>query len=240
MAVSIKGKVALITGASSGVGWAAALQFAALGAKLVLTARRTERLEALCAEIAAGGGEATYLAGDATEEPTAIAAVQLANDTYGTLDILVNNAGIGNYKNLVDTSAEEYDALMDANVRSGFCFARHAAPLMIAQASGTILFVSSIAGLQGYGGEAVYCATKFAQVGLAQALDAELRKHNIKVGVLCPGGIKTEFALGMGRTEESVKQSQMMDAADVADAVIYACTTPANFRVLEMTVRHMG
>jgi len=240
MAVSIKGKVVLVTGASSGVGWAAALQFAALGAKVVGTARRADRLEALCAEIAASGGEAAYLAGDGIEEATAIAAVKVATDTFGTLDILINNAGIGNYKNLVDTSVEEYDAMMDANVRSGFCFSRHAAPVMIAQQSGTILFVSSIAGLQGYGGEAVYCATKFAQVGFAQALDAELRKYNIKVGVLCPGGIKTEFALGKGRTEDSVSQSNMMDAADVADAVVYCCTTPANFRVLDMTMRHMG
>ena len=240
MAVSIEGKVVLVTGASSGVGWATALQFAALGAKVVVTARRTERLNALCAEIKASGGEATCFAGDAAEEATAISAIQLAKDSYGALDILINNAGIGNYRNLVDTSVDEYDAMMDANVKSGFCFSRHAAPVMIARKSGTIVFVSSIAGLQGFGGEAVYCATKFAQVGFAQALDAELRKHNIKVSVLCPGGIKTEFALGKGRTEEYVNQSHMMDAADVADAVVYCCTTPANFRVLNMTVRHMG
>ncbi len=236
----LRGKVVLITGASAGLGWAAALQFAAAGARVVATARRAERLEALCHEIAASGGEAVSYAGNAAEEATALAAVQLATKAFGRLDILINNAGIGNYKNLVDTSVAEYDEMMNANVRSGFVFSRHAAPVMIAQKAGTILFVSSIAGLQGYAGEAVYCATKFAQVGFAQALDAELRKHGIKVGTLCPGGIKTEFALGKGRTEDYIRDSHMMDAADVAGAIVYACSTPANFRVLEMTVRHMG
>ncbi len=236
----LKGKVVLITGASSGVGRAAALAFAAKGAKLVVTARRAERLEGLCAEITASGGEAVRHAGDAVEEATATAAIQLATQTFGRLDILINNAGLGNYKNLVETSAAEYDELMDANVRSGFVFSRHAAPVMIAQGAGIILFVSSIAGLQGYAGEAVYCASKFAQVGFAQALDAELRKHGIKVGTICPGGIKTEFALGKGRTEEYIRGSHMMDASDVADALVYACSQPANARILQMTIRHMG
>jgi 3-oxoacyl-[acyl-carrier protein] reductase len=240
MSASFKDQVVLITGASAGVGHAAALAFAAAGAKLVVTARRTARLEALCAEIVASGGEAVFYAGDAAEESTAIAAIQLAQQRFGRLDILINNAGIGNYKNVVDTSAAEYDEMMDANVRSGFLFSRYAAPVMIAQQSGTILFVSSIAGQQGYGGEAVYCASKFAQVGFAQALDAELRKHNIKVGTICPGGIKTEFALGKGRTEESIRTSHMMDAADVADAILYACSLPPNTRIPELTIRHMG
>jgi NADP-dependent 3-hydroxy acid dehydrogenase YdfG len=237
---ALKEKVAIITGASSGVGRAAALAFAAAGAKLVVTARRAERLEALCAEITANGGRAVFHAGEAQEERTAISAMELAKSRFGRLDILINNAGAGNYKDLVDTSAAEYDEMMDANMRSGFVFSRHAASLMIAQRSGTILFVSSIAGLQGYAGEAVYCATKFAQVGFAQALDAELRKHGIKVGVLCPGGIKTEFALGKGRTEQSVRDGHMMEAADVAAAILYACSQPANVRIPQMTIRHMG
>jgi NADP-dependent 3-hydroxy acid dehydrogenase YdfG len=236
----LKEKVVLITGASSGAGRAAALAFAAQGARLVVTARRAQRLEALCAEIHASGGEAVFHAGDAAEEQTAVAAIALAIGNFGRLDILINNAGLGNYKNLIDTSAADFDELMHANVRSGFLFSRHAVPLMIVQRSGTILFVSSVAGLQGAAGEAVYCATKFAQVGFAQALDAELRKHNIKVGVLCPGGIKTEFAVGRGRTQESVHDSHMMDPADVADALVYACSLPANARIPQMVIRHMG
>ena len=129
---------------------------------------------------------------------------------------------------------------MDANMKSGFLFSRHAVPHMIEQKSGTILFISSVAGLQGAAGEAVYCASKFAQVGFAQSLDAELRKHGIKVGTICPGGVKTEFALGHGRTEESIRNSHMMEPAEVAEAIVFACLQPPNLRIPQMTVRHMG
>jgi 3-oxoacyl-[acyl-carrier protein] reductase len=239
-AISLAGKSVLITGASAGIGWASALAFAAKGANVVVTARREVRLRELCDKIAASGGKAVSFAGDAAVEETAKQSVALTVGNFGKLDILINNAGAGNYKNLVDTSAEEYDALMDANMKSSFLFTRHAAPGMIAQKSGEILFISSVAGLQGYAGEAVYCASKFAQVGFAQALDGELRKFGIKVGTICPGGVKTEFAIGKGRTEESVKSSYMMEPSEVADAIVFACMQPHNARILQMTVRHMG
>ncbi len=237
---NLAGKTALVTGASAGIGWATAIALARHGANLVVTARREERLRQLCAEIKSFGAQAIYHAGDAAEESTAQQTIALAIDTFGHLDILINNAGTGNYKNLVDTSAEEYDALMNANMRSGFLFSRYAAPHMIEQKSGTILFISSVAGLQGAPGESVYCATKFAQSGFAQSLDAELRKHNIKVGTIFPGGVKTEFAIGHGRTEESIRNSKMMDPAEVAEAIVFACLQPPNLRIQQMTVRHMG
>jgi 3-oxoacyl-[acyl-carrier protein] reductase len=239
-AISLAGKTVLITGASAGIGWASALAFAAKGANLVVTARREQRLRELCDRINASGSKAVYSAGDAADEATAKNCVALAVKQFGKLDILINNAGAGNYKNLVDTSAEEYDALMDSNMKSSFLFTRHAAPVMIAQKGGEILFISSVAGLQGYAGEAVYCASKFAQIGFAQALDGELRKFGIKVGTICPGGVKTEFAVGNGRTEEGVKNSYMMEPSEVADAIVFACMQPRNARILQMTVRHMG
>ncbi len=234
------GKTALVTGGSAGIGWATAIALARQGANLVVTARREERLRQLCAEIEAMGAKAVFYAGDAAEEATARQSIALALSTFGHLDIVINNAGAGNYKNLVDTSAEEYDALMNANMKSSFLFARHAAPPMIEQKSGILLFISSVAGLQGFAGEAVYCASKFAQIGFAQALDAELRKHGIKVGVICPGGVKTEFALGHGRTEEYIRNSHMMIPHEVADAIVFACLQPPNVRIPQMTVRHMG
>lgn len=238
--ICLTGKTVLITGASAGIGWASAVAFAARGANVVVTARREERLRELCDKIKASRIKAVYFAGDATVEATAKQCVALAMSEFGRVDILINNAGAGNYKNLVDTSAEEYDALMDSNMKSSFLFTRHAAPVMIAQKSGEILFISSVAGLQGYAGEAVYCASKFAQIGFAQALDGELRKFGIKVGTICPGGVKTEFALGKGRTEESIRSSYMMEPAEVAEAIVFACLQPANARILQLTVRHMG
>jgi len=239
MGSKLSGKTALITGASAGIGWASALALAGEGANLVITARRQERLAELKAAIQKEGGQAISLMADAKEEETARQTVDLAIQTFGSLDILINNVGIGNYKNLIDTSAEEYDEMMDSNMRSTFLFTRHAVPVMIKQGSGTILVISSMAGVYGFGGEAVYCATKFAQVGFAQALDKELRPHGIKVGAICPGGVKTEFALGKGRTEESVAASGMLDPEDVAGVVLMACTQSPGSRIIEVQLRTM-
>jgi 3-oxoacyl-[acyl-carrier protein] reductase len=235
----LSGKTALVTGASAGIGRASALALAGEGANLVVTARRQERLAELEAAIQNAGGKGVSLVGDAKEEETARRAVELAMGSFGSLDILINNVGIGNYRNIVDTSAEEYDEMMDSNMRSTFLFTRHAVPVMIKQGSGTILMISSMAGVYGFGGEAVYCATKFAQVGFAQALDKELRPYGIKVGAICPGGVKTEFALGKGRTEESVTSSGMLDPEDVAGVVLMACTQSPRSRIIEVQMRTM-
>jgi len=239
MSQKLAGSVCVITGASSGIGRASALALANEGAYLVLTARREQRLNGLVETIQNAGGRAVAVVGDAREEETAKRAVTVAKEQFGTVNILINNVGVGNYKPLTSTNAEDYDEMMDSNVRSTFLFSRHVAPLMIAQQSGTILMISSMAGIYGFAGEAVYCATKFAQVGFAQALDKELRPYGIKVGVICPGGVKTEFALGKGRTDESVAQSGMLDPEDVAGAVLLACTQSSHSRIIEIQMRTM-
>jgi NADP-dependent 3-hydroxy acid dehydrogenase YdfG len=239
MTGKLSGKVALITGASSGIGRASALALAQEGANLVLTARRLNRLKELAAAAQPAGSRAVCIVGDATAEETAQRCVTAARETFGRLDILVNNVGVGTYKNLVDTSAAEYDEMMDANMRSTFLFTRHAVPVMIGQGSGTVLMIASMAGKYGFLGEAVYCATKFAQVGFAQALDKELRLYGIKVGVICPGGTKTEFALGKGRTGEAVAASGMLEPEDVASAVLLACTQSPGARIIEVQIRTM-
>lgn len=240
MAGKLSGKVAIITGASAGIGRESARALANEGANLVLTARREERLKGLVAEFNKRGVKAVYVTGDATQEETAKQTIQAAIDNFGRVDILLNNAGIGVYKDLVDTTLEEYDAMMNTNMRSGFLFTRCAVPHMIKQGEGTILMLSSMAGVYGFAGEAVYCSTKFAQVGFAQALDKELRTKGIKVGVICPGGVKTEFALGTGRTEEGVAKSGMLEASDVAGAVLLACTQSPGSRIIEIQMRTMA
>jgi 3-oxoacyl-[acyl-carrier protein] reductase len=240
MSGKLSGKTALITGASAGIGWASAVALAGEGANLLVTARRQERLAELESAIQTAGGKAVSFVGDARDEDLARRAVDRAVETFGSLDILINNVGIGNYKKLVDTAAAEYDEMMDSNMRSTFLYTRHAVPVMIKQGSGTILMISSMAGVYGFGGEAVYCATKFAQVGFAQALDKELRPHGIKVGAICPGGVKTEFALGKGRTEESVASSGMLDPEDVAGVVLMACTQSPGSRIIEVQMRTMA
>ena len=240
MAGKLSGKVAIITGASAGIGEASAKALAAEGAQLVVTARREERLKKLVNELNALGTKSVYVAGDACEDETAKKTIQAAIDNFGRIDILLNNAGMGIYKDLVDTSLEEYATMMDTNMRSGFLFTRYAVPHMIKQGEGTVLMLSSMAGVYGFPGEAVYCATKFAQVGFAQALDKELRTKGIKVGVICPGGVKTEFAIGTGRTEEGVANSNMLEATDVAGAVLLACTQSPGSRIIEIQMRTMA
>jgi 3-oxoacyl-[acyl-carrier protein] reductase len=206
---------------------------------LVLVARRRERLEAVAAEAKALGGQAVIVAGDLREESTSLAAVRAAKEAFGRIDILIANAGTGNYKTLVETSAAEYDEIMDGNFKSSWLITRHTVPVMLAQKSGQIVLVSSVAGLYGFAGEATYCAAKFAQMGFAQGLDAELRPHGIKVGTINPGGVKTEFAIGKGRTPQEVAESEMLDARDVAGAILFACTQPASARIVQVRMQPM-
>ncbi len=235
----LSGQVALITGASSGIGWAIALAFLDEGADLVVVARRSELLQAVADEARKRGRRCAMLVGDVREEEIAVRAVETAVQQLGQLDILVNTAGIGRYADLVGTSADDYDAMMDTNMRSTFLFTRHVVPVLLERGKGSIITIASMAGVMGFAGEAVYCATKFAQVGFTQALDRELRPHGIKVGVVCPGGVKTEFAIGTGRTEEGVAASGMLEAEDVAAAALLMATQPVHSRISEIRMRPM-
>ena len=235
----LDGKVAVVTGASSGIGLAVARRFGQEGADITVVARRSERLEAFADEMRQAGRRCVIVTGDVREEETARQTVQATLDTLGKIDILVNNAGIGIYANLVETSADDFDAMMATNMRSTFLFTRHSVPSMLERGAGFIINVSSMAGVMGFPGEAAYCATKFAQVGFTQALDRELRPRGIKVGVVCPGGVKTEFAIGSGRTEEGVAASGMLDPDEVAEAVLLMATQPAGARIVEIRMRPM-
>lgn len=240
MTGKLNGKVAIITGASSGIGEAASRVLAAEGANLVITARREEKLSTLVNDFKSKGTKAIYVVGDASKEETALQTVEAAMKEFGRIDILINNTGIGNYKELVDTSAAEYDEMMITNMRSTFLFTRFVVPSMILQGSGTILIISSMAGINGYPGQAVYCSTKFAQMGFAKSLDKELRPKGIKVGVICPGGVKTEFAIGRGRTKEGVAKSEMLEPSDVAASILLACTQSSGSRIIEIQMRTMA
>lgn len=232
---SLATKVAIVTGASSGLGAATVTAFTRLGMKVVGIARRAQFLDALRKQT----GCEVY-AGDAADQLTAEAVFHRTMELFGRVDVLVNNAGIGSYKMLTETSVAEYDELMRTNMRSCFLFTRLVVPGMIARRSGTIVFVSSVAGVHGAASESVYSATKFAQVGFAQALDQELHPYGVKVTALIAGGMKTEFAIGRGRKREEVVASPMMDPARMADTIVFACSQPDGVRIPMLTVRHMG
>lgn len=220
----LKGKVAIITGASSGIGRATAYALASEGCDLVLTARREERLKEVKANCEAHGVHAVYLTGDASKEQTAIDTVDLAVRTFGKVDILINNVGIGKLIKLVDSTAADYDEIMDTNVRSSFFFSKYAVKDMLKRKEGRVIMVSSVTGHVGHEDETIYTMTKFAQRGLTQAISRELESEGIKACAICPSATKTEFEVGFGRTEEGVAASDWETPEDVAEGILYACT----------------
>ena len=234
-----EGKVAVITGASRGIGRAIALALARRGADLVLAARDRERLEAVAREVEALGRRALPVAGDLRREEAVEALRQEALKAFGTVDIVVNNAGVGKYGPLLDFTPADYDWIMDANMRASFLVTRAFLPTLLQKGAGDLVFVASVAGLKGLPHEAVYCASKFAQVGFAQALDHELREKGIRVSVVAPGGVHTEFAFGTGRTPEDPRLKAFLRPEEVAEAVVFALAQPPHARVFLVGMRPM-
>jgi 3-oxoacyl-[acyl-carrier protein] reductase len=234
---SLKDEVALVTGASRGIGRATALRLAEQGADLMVTGRTMEDLASLVREIERKGSRVLASKGDATSEKDVAETVRLAREKFGKIDILVNNVGIGAYKPFVEMSVQEYDEMAAANNRSTFLFTRFVVPGMIERKYGQIITISSGSGKAGYSGEAVYCGTKFAEMGLMESLDRELLQHNIKVCVICPGGVNTHFALGKGRTKDDPALLEMLQAENVAEAVAFVAAQPWKSMITEINLR---
>lgn len=232
----LTGQVMAITGASAGIGAASARALIAEGASVVLGARRIDRLESLAGEL---GGRAAVVEMDVREPAGCGDLVATALERFGRLDALVANAGIGAYGGIMDLSDDMLRDMMDINVGGTVWAIRAVVPHFLEQGSGDIVIVASVAGLRGSGDEAVYAATKFAQVGLAGSLDRELRGKNIRVSTICPGGTATEFAMGAGRTPDMEGLADMMSAEDVAAAVVMVLRQPRSMRTLVWSMRSM-
>lgn len=236
----ITGQIAVITGASRGIGRATALAFARQGVHVAVSARNADELNSLVAECQALGVNVRAYPADATDARAVYALRDQVLADFGHVDILVNNAGVGKYGNLVETEIEDYDWMMNTNMRSTFLFSRAFVPNMIERKSGNLIIVSSQAGVNGFPGEAVYCATKHAQVGFANAMDGELRPHNVKVSLIAPGGVNTTFAFGTGRTEGMDALTEMSEAEDVADAIVFAAQQNPKTRMMMIDLRPMS
>ena len=238
--MKLEGQVAVVTGASSGIGRASALALAREGAAVVLAARRQHRLDEVAEGISVSGGDAVAVACDVTVESDVERLRSEADARFGRVDILVNNVGVGKYGPLESMSAADYDWMMNSNMRSSFLCTAAFLPGMLGRGTGQVCFIGSVAGLKGLPNEAVYCATKFAQIGFAQALDYETRERGVKVSVVAPGGVGTEFAIGTGRTEGDPMLDGMLDAGDVAQAVVFALTQPEKSRTFLIGLRPMS
>jgi meso-butanediol dehydrogenase / (S,S)-butanediol dehydrogenase / diacetyl reductase len=236
----LKDKVALVTGASRGIGYASSIALAKEGATIVGTARGKKDLDALEAEVKKLGGKVKTFQCDVTKSAEVAACVKGAVDTFGRIDILVNNAGIGGYRPFLDWTEEDYDRIMATNAKSTWLFAKEVIPHMLKQGGGNIVNLSSVAGLQGYPSEGIYCMSKFAQVALSQSLDREFFQKNIKVSLVCPGGVETHFAIGDGRTYDGANMKGFSTAEDVAEAVVLAVIPRERTRVVNVILRPMN
>ena len=168
------------------------------------------------------------------------AVVAATVERFGRLDILVVNAGVGSWGPFDELKPEDLEEMIDVNVKGMLYTVRAALPHLVASGAADLVTIASEAGRRGLPGEAVYVASKFAQVGFTRSLDHELRQKNIRCTNICPGGVATQFGMGRGlRYPEMPELDNMMRATDVADAVHFVLTRPRNHRILEVAFRHM-
>jgi hypothetical protein len=200
--IDLSGRVALVTGASSGLGEQFAKTLAKAGAAVVLAGRRVERLKTLHAEIEAGGGDAHVVRLDVTDHDSIKAAVAHAETEVGTIDILVNNSGVSTTQKLVDVTEDDYDFIFDTNTKGAFFVAQEVGKRMLARAKGSapgtftggrIVNIASMAGVRVLSQIGVYCMSKAAVVHMTRAMALEWGKFGINVNALCPGYIDTEI-----------------------------------------------
>lgn len=193
MTDNIANKVIVITGASSGMGAAAARHLAAKGANVVLGARRADRIHALATEITDAGGKATAVVTDVTKREDLKQLVDTAVTTYGRIDVLINNAGVMPLSPMDRVKVDEWDQMIDVNIKGVLYGIAAALPYMKEQSSGHIINLASVAGHKLFNGSAVYSATKFAVRALSEGLREELSADNIRVTIISPGAVKTEL-----------------------------------------------
>jgi len=229
---SLEGRVAIVTGASRDIGAAIARMLADQGVKLGLASRSGDDL---------GISGAVARATDVRDRAQVAALVEETVSRHGGLDIVVANAGVGAYGAFVDLDPALSDEMMDVNANGVIITAAATVPHLIARGGGDFVSVASEAGRRGLPFEAVYCASKFAQVGFTRALDHELRPQGVRCTSVCPGGVATDFAMeeGRGRTPEMPELAGMMSADDVAETVLFVLTRPRNHRILEVAFRPM-
>lgn len=224
----LKGRVALVTGASRGIGAAVAKSLHSEGVKVALASRGGDDLglEGVVAQPA-----------DVRDLASMESIVTAAVEAFGGLDILVVNAGVGSYGPFLDLPVEQMEEMIDTNVKGALYAVRAALPHLLESDAADIVMLSSEAGRRGLPLEAVYCSSKFAQVGLIRSLDHELREQGVRCTNVAPGGVATDFAMGRGRTPDMPALEHMMEPDNVAEAVMFVLTRPRNHRILEVAFR---
>jgi 3-oxoacyl-[acyl-carrier protein] reductase len=227
--MTLDGKTAVITGASRSIGAGVARLLHERGVNLGLASRSGDDL---------GLDGAVARPTDVRDRDALRALCDETARRFGGIDILVANAGVGAYGPFLDVAWEHLDEMVDVNLKGTIYAVRAALPHMLGR-EGDVITIASEAGRRGLPNEAVYCASKFGQVGLTRALDHELREHGIRCTNVCPGGVATDFALDDGRGRTTDALAGMMTAEDVAEVVVFVLERPRRFRILETAFRPM-
>ena len=242
MTQGIENKVVVITGASSGLGEATARHLSALGATVVLGARRVERLQTLVAELTAGGAKALAVATDVTDSEQVKRLVQAAVETYGRIDVMLNNAGLMPHSPLDRLRIDEWDRMIDVNIKGVLYGIAAALPHMQRQKAGHIINVSSVAGHKVGPGSAVYAATKHAVRALTEGLRQEVKAYGIRTAVISPGAVSTELPNTISDAEVAERVSRLYEqvaipADSFARAVAFAMSQPEDVDINEILFR---
>lgn len=239
----IQGKTVLITGASSGIGAACAREFAKMGAQLVLTARRVERLEALRLELETSYAINVFVVGmDVTHRAQTIAALSHLPESVSNIDILVNNAGLSlGLEPFVEDDQQNWETMIDTNIKGFLLVLRLVAEKMVKQGFGHIINIGSVAGVESYAKGSVYCATKHAVHAISQSLREEMVEHGIKVSEILPGAVNTEFSTvrfnGDKERADAVYQGfEPLQASDIAELVVYNANLPKHVNLAESLI----
>jgi NAD(P)-dependent dehydrogenase (short-subunit alcohol dehydrogenase family) len=219
-------RTAFITGASRGVGAAIARAFHADGMRVALASRSGDDL-----------GIGLGLKCDVRDPDAVSAAVDATTEEFGRLDVVVANAGVGAYGPFLEMDPDDVEAMIDINLKGTLYTARFTLPHLI-ESKGDFVSLASVAGLRAFPGEAVYNASKFGMLGFTRSLDHELRELGVRVTNVAPGGVATDFAMGSGRTPDSVEG--MMSAEEVADVVLFTVNQPRNLRMMTVSFRPMN
>jgi NADP-dependent 3-hydroxy acid dehydrogenase YdfG len=227
----LDGRTALITGASRGIGAAVAQALAAEGVNLGLASRSGDNL---------GIEDAVAQSVDVRDIESLNQIAHATADRFGGVDMLVVNAGVGSYGPFLELPADELEDMIDINVKGALYSVRATLPYLLESEAADIVTVASEAGRRGLPFESVYCASKFAQIGLMRSLDHELRPQGVRCTTVAPGGVATDFAMGRGRTPEMPELKEMMSPENVADAVLFVLTRPRNHRILEVAFRPLS
>ena len=233
----LKNKVAIVTGSSSGIGKAIALRFGTEGAKVVVTARRMALCEQTVAQIVKAGGAASAMQTDVTDERQVDRLIEETVARYGRLDILVNNAGVVAGWRLAETTTASFDEVMNVNLRGTFFCCRAGFRQMKKQGGGTIINMSSVAGVQAWAGTGTYSVSKHGIMALTKSLADEGRSHHIKVSAICPASVADDL---VDATTEEMLRSEKIDPFDVAEAAVYLATLGKYSVVHQIVIDRLG